>query len=647
MDDQHKNDGLTTAPFPTIVTSPADVASPPLSTGDRSEAREDRAMPSGAETPDGACGAAADLSTPVDAAPPADATAPTDASAEPDWAVQAAASPGDAERLWLASDSARELDRSLDEAFAHLQRGYELLLGIGEEGELGALGPDRLITMAQRLEAHRTRLIMVDSYVIEAATEDRLQDHVCASSIPLALCQVLHISSAEANARAKRAQQLLPQNGFSSGTTPPTLPLLADAVRDGAGVSSGQVDVICKAMARVAQNPEVDHQQRELAERLLVHQAAGLTHKELETAAEKVEEVINPDGTLPSDEVATARRGVMIGPEGRDGTHKISGALTREGKALFDAAIGPFTAPHPADANGPDDRTAAQRTHDGLQDACQRLLELAGAPASGGTAATVHITIDLDRLIEAIARLRDDPSGRTTAQQAAGRIAGGGQLTINEILRLARDATLIPVWISNIHGIVAYGRDRRTASPAQTHALIARDGGCSFPGCQAPPDWCQRHHVIAWWSGGHTDLDNLTLVCGYHHREFERRGWAVDIINGIPVWTPPAWLDPEQKPQINARIKIPCHTEITHLADSVRQAQRDRAERQRALGGGRDPGDPADPLGLLGGLLDPGEDIDEFIQLIAAHIPTEQRDAFYRDAADLITTHLPAASTRS
>ncbi|WP_106848880.1 HNH endonuclease signature motif containing protein [Blastococcus sp. Marseille-P5729] len=565
--------------------------------------------------------------------------------AEPDWAIAAAASPADAERLWLASDSARELDRDLDEAFDLLQRGYELLLRIGEEGELGALGPDRLITMAQRLEAHRTRLVIVDSYVIEAAREDRLQDHVCASSIPLALCQVLHISSGEANARARRAEQLLPQNAFSSGATPPRLPLLADAVRDGAGVSSAQVDVICKAMARVVQNPEVDSHNLELAERLLVHHAAGLTHKELEVAAEKVEEVTNPDGTLPSEEVAAARRGVVIGPEGRDGTHKISGSLTREGKALFDAAIGPFAAPRPADADGADDRSAAQRTHDGLQDACQRLLELAGAPASGGTAATVHITIDLDRLIEAIARLRDDNSGRTTAQQAVGRVAGGDQLTITEILRLAREATLVPVWISAVHGIVAYGRDRRTASPAQTHALIARDGGCSFPGCQAPPDWCQRHHVIAWWSGGHTDLDNLTLVCGYHHREFDKRGWAVDIINGIPVWTPPRWLDPDQKPQINARITIPCQNEITHLAETVRQAQRDRAqrERERGRGGSRDPGDPADHLGLLGDLLDPSEDINELIQLIATHIPTEHRDAFYADAARLIDAYLGTA----
>ncbi|HEY5979767.1 MAG TPA: hypothetical protein VIT41_09040 [Microlunatus sp.] len=31
-------------------------------------------------------------------------------------------------------------------------------------------------------------------------------------------------------------------------------------------------------------------------------------------------------------------------------------------------------------------------------------------------------------------------------------------------------------------------RTRRIASPAQTLALIARDAGCSFPGCDAHPN---------------------------------------------------------------------------------------------------------------------------------------------------------------
>ena len=64
------------------------------------------------------------------------------------------------------------------------------------------------------------------------------------------------------------------------------------------------------------------------------------------------------------------------------------------------------------------------------------------------------------------------------------------------------------------------GRTSRLATTAQTKALVARDGGCSFPGCQHPPEWCERHHIVAWVDGGPTDLDNLTLLCRFHHHQF-------------------------------------------------------------------------------------------------------------------------------
>jgi hypothetical protein len=51
------------------------------------------------------------------------------------------------------------------------------------------------------------------------------------------------------------------------------------------------------------------------------------------------------------------------------------------------------------------------------------------------------------------------------------------------------------------------GRSRRIASRTQTIALIARDGGCSFPGCDHPPEWCERHHIVEWVNGGETNLD--------------------------------------------------------------------------------------------------------------------------------------------
>ncbi len=64
--------------------------------------------------------------------------------------------------------------------------------------------------------------------------------------------------------------------------------------------------------------------------------------------------------------------------------------------------------------------------------------------------------------------------------------------------------------------------------------------------CDRPPEWTQAHHVVHWVDGGATDLENMTLLCGFHHREFERCGWAVTMIDGIPNWIPPPWIDPDR-----------------------------------------------------------------------------------------------------
>ena len=45
------------------------------------------------------------------------------------------------------------------------------------------------------------------------------------------------------------------------------------------------------------------------------------------------------------------------------------------------------------------------------------------------------------------------------------------------------------------------------------------------PAATTGPEWCERHHIVAWIDGGDTDLDNLTLLCRYHHHNFAARGW--------------------------------------------------------------------------------------------------------------------------
>ena len=49
-------------------------------------------------------------------------------------------------------------------------------------------------------------------------------------------------------------------------------------------------------------------------------------------------------------------------------------------------------------------------------------------------------------------------------------------------------------------------------------AVEHRDRHCVFTGCDAPPSWCDVHHLLALdLYGGDTDLDNSALLCERHH----------------------------------------------------------------------------------------------------------------------------------
>ena len=79
-------------------------------------------------------------------------------------------------------------------------------------------------------------------------------------------------------------------------------------------------------------------------------------------------------------------------------------------------------------------------------------------------------------------------------------------------------------------------------------ALKHRDGGCRFPGCGL--HICDAHHVEHWAAGGETNLDNLMLLCRFHHRALHeggfrvvldadgscRQGLEIDRMSGLPGW---------------------------------------------------------------------------------------------------------------
>ncbi|MFF0465958.1 DUF222 domain-containing protein [Micromonospora zamorensis] len=216
-----------------------------------------------------------------------------------------------------------------------------------------------------------------------------------------------------------------------------------------------------------------------------------------------------------------------------DGRLRLTGILDSETAGLLRAAIDPLTAP-----SGPDDqRCAGQRRHDALADLCRLSLRTGELPEHGGDPAQIVVTTSYDTL---------------TQQLGDGALDLGLHLTPETVRRLACDAAILPAVLNSTGQPLDLGRQRRLITGPLRRALVLRDRGCAFPGCDRPPRWCDTHHIHHWANGGPTNLNNAVLLCGHHHRHLHHNDWTIRLgDDNHPEFIPPAWLDPDQLPRRN------------------------------------------------------------------------------------------------
>ncbi len=107
---------------------------------------------------------------------------------------------------------------------------------------------------------------------------------------------------------------------------------------------------------------------------------------------------------------------------------------------------------------------------------------------------------------------------------------------------LVCDADWYPVVVDALGVPLDHGRAVRYATPAQRRAIAVRDGGCVFPGCDAPIAWLDAHHIDPFDHGGRTDTDQLCGLCRRHHRRVAHgAGWQLAITDDGWTWfTSPA-----------------------------------------------------------------------------------------------------------
>jgi hypothetical protein len=223
-------------------------------------------------------------------------------------------------------------------------------------------------------------------------------------------------------------------------------------------------------------------------------------HRNLRRACAHFRTCALADGTEPG-----ARNGLHLSRT-FDGIAAFSGELEDLGAETVVTAIHAYT-----DAPSDDDpRTTAQRRAAALVRICE--VALAHIGDDRRPVAQVSVVVDWATLVGGDGR----HDGAFT-----------GPVHRSDIDRLLCDCDVARIVTGPNSLPLDAGRARRTAPPAIRRAVVVRDGGCRFPGCDRPPGWCDAHHVKHWIDGGRTELSNLVLLCDRHHHVVHQPGWVL------------------------------------------------------------------------------------------------------------------------
>jgi hypothetical protein len=160
-----------------------------------------------------------------------------------------------------------------------------------------------------------------------------------------------------------------------------------------------------------------------------------------------------------------------------------------------------------AKASGSDEPMAALRA-DALTEVCSSWL--GGERHADRATVVVHV-----------------PEKELAAVRGMGELENGVLLASETVRRLACDARVQMIVESEDGRPIGVGRVTRVVPQWLMRSLRQRDRCCRFPDCERD-SWLYAHHQQHWSRGGRTDVDNLLLVCGYHHWLLHEGGFRVE-----------------------------------------------------------------------------------------------------------------------
>lgn len=105
-------------------------------------------------------------------------------------------------------------------------------------------------------------------------------------------------------------------------------------------------------------------------------------------------------------------------------------------------------------------------------------------------------------------------------------LENGTPISAETARRLSCDSAVRKVTLRKDGTPLDVGRRSRRVSKRLWKALMLRDRGCTFPGCNHTA-FLDAHHIKHWSRGGKTNKANLTLLCRRHHRYVHEEGFKV------------------------------------------------------------------------------------------------------------------------
>jgi hypothetical protein len=398
--------------------------------------------------------------------------------------------------------------------------------------DLTALSDDQVLDYGRQLERTRRLLPSLDHRFIGELEGRELPAASCLRTVPF-LRGLLRLDPREASARVSAAHAAGPRRALTGEPLPAVYPMVA-AAQDAGEISERHGRIIVTTIEKLPD--EVQAEYGEQIESELVGYAGRFDPYQLNRLADRLKYCYDPDGKHSDADYREKTRGISVQhrPDGScSGSFEGSAEFGEFLQLTFDA----LGKPAPEADGFKDPRSAAQRRHDALLEAMKLNVRARQLLSVAGVTATVIITMTAEEF---------------ESRKGLARTAHGALIPVPEAMRMtAGEYRLMNVVIDKSQGIIAYSSTARLFPEGARLAMVAHDGGCSFPNCNAPPGICEIDHIIDWAVGGPTRIDHGVPACRTHNVLAKQQGWRSARINGRAAWIPPRWIDPAQRPRYN------------------------------------------------------------------------------------------------